>query len=113
MYILTAYGQENSWLDFILKSTTCKKTEKTLFGIQLLYYFLTDPGPKIGSIVVEGELIQETENGISTQTMMEAFQHYLFRQFRIRLSSENDYISLEPDISAEYEGFSWEIGILS
>ena len=78
-----------------------------------MYYSLTDPGPEIGSIVVEGELIQETENGISTQKMMEAFQHYLFRQFRIRLSSENDYTLLEPDTSMEYEGFSWEIGILT
>ena len=42
--------------------------------------------------------------------MMEAFQHYIFRQFKIQLSAENDYVSLEPDISTEYEGFSWEIG---
>ena len=72
-----------------------------------------DSGPEIGSIVVEGELAQGLANDIDSQTVMEAFQHYLFQEFRPQLSTENDHVLLEPDISTEYEGFSWEIGILT
>ena len=73
----------------------------------LWFYSHLDPGPQIGSIVVEGMLAPAEGSETNTETVMENFKENTFKNFRHRLSAENGNIRLKPDTSEDYDGFTW------